>query len=178
MFSSHIKAPVLKKILLENKTCEEKFNNLRELLGIPSEGTVQEQNNETANNNENSKEKILLNLTAFERKLGSQVLDYIQASNFISWNTQTLNLILDGKEIEYSDIAKLLKKVVQSTSPVQPIAFVLFIEALLRLKLPLKFFRDGDSVNTTAQLLLIKDQTSAGFLANQLSSAAHLRLSA
>ena len=87
MFSSHIKAPVLKKLLLENKTCEEKLNNLRELLGIPSEETVQEQNNETANNNENSKEKILLNLTVSERKLGSQVLDYIQASNFISWNT-------------------------------------------------------------------------------------------
>ena len=67
---------------------------------------------------------------------------------------------MDGKEIEYSDIAKLLKKVVQSTSPVQPIAFVLFIEALLRLKFPLKFFREGDLVNTRAQLLLIKDQTS------------------
>ena len=36
MFSSHIKAPVLKQIILE------------ELLGIPSEGTVSEENAEPA----------------------------------------------------------------------------------------------------------------------------------
>ena len=89
-------------------------------------------------------------------KFANQLLDYIQASNFISWNTQTLELILNGKEVEFSNIETLIKKLVQSASPIQPIAFVLFIDALLKLQVPLFLFCDGDAVNTRAQLLLIK----------------------
>ena len=168
MFSSHIKAPVLKQIILEEKPCEEKLNDIKELLGIPSEGTVSEENAEpAADDSMIAKERVLANLTATEKKLGSQVLEYIQTSNFISWNPQTLQIILDGKEIEYSNIEKLIKKLVQTASPVLPIAFVLFIEALVKLKLPLNLFRDGDAVNTRAQLLLMKENTSESEVVNE-----------
>ena len=48
----------------------------------------------------------------------------------------------------------------QTLSPNQPIAFVLFIDALLKLKVPQNLFRDGDAVNTRAQLLTIKNSLS------------------
>ena len=44
MFTSHIKAPVLKGILLEDKSCEEKLNKLKDLVGIPSEQTAETSN--------------------------------------------------------------------------------------------------------------------------------------
>ena len=156
MYTRHIKAPVLKEILLEDKTCEEKLNQLKDLVGIPSEVPVPQNTDERAL----SKEKILADLTPSGRKLANELLDYIEGSEFISWHTQTLELILDGKIIEFSNIQNLIKKVVQTLSPNQPIAFVLFIDALLKLKVPQKLFRDGDAVNTRAQLLTIRNSLS------------------
>ena len=160
MYTRHIKAPVLKEILLEDKTCEEKLNRLKDLVGIPSEVPVPENNLQNTDERALSKEKILADLTASSRKLANELLDYIQASDFISWNPQTFELVLDGKDIEYSNIENLIKKVVQTLSPNQPIAFVLFIDALLKLKVPQNLFRDGDAVNTRAQLLTIKNSLS------------------
>ena len=153
MYTRHIKAPVLKEILLEDKTCEEKLNQLKDLVGIPSELPVPQNTDERAL----SKEKIIAELSISERKTANDLLDYIEGSEFISWHTQTLELILDGKIIEFSNIQNLIKKVVQTLSPNQPIAFVLFIDALLKLKVPQNLFRDGDAVNTRAQLLTIKN---------------------
>ena len=153
MYTQHIKAPVLKEILQEDKTCEEKLNQLKNLVGIPSELPVPQNTDERAL----SKEKIIAELSISERKTANDLLDYIEGSEFISWHTQTLELILDGKKIEYTSIKNLIKKVVQTLSPSQPIAFVLFIDALVKLKVPLKLFRDGDAVNTRAQLLTIKN---------------------
>ena len=157
MYTRHIKAPVLKEILLEDKTCEEKLNRLKDLVGIPSEVPVPENNLQNTDERALSKEKILANLSVSGRKLANQLFDYIQASDFISWNPETFELVLDGKDIEYSNIENLIRKVVQTLSPIQPIAFVLFIDALLKLKVPQTLFRDGDAINTRAQLLLIKN---------------------
>ena len=157
MYTSHIKAPVLKEILLEDKPCEEKLNRLKDLVGIPSEVPVPELTSENSDAKTISKEKILANLSTSGRKLANKIFDYIAASDFISWNPQTLELVLDGKEIEFSNIETLIKKVVQTLSPIQPVAFVLFIDALLKLKVPQNLFRDGDAINTRAQLLLIKN---------------------
>ena len=69
MFTSHIKAPVLKGILLENKSCEEKLNKLKDLVGIPSEQTAETPNAGAADERALSKEKILANLSVSEKKL-------------------------------------------------------------------------------------------------------------
>ena len=159
MYTSHIKAPVLKEILQEDKPCEEKLNKLKDLVGIPSEVPSSETNSETTDARTISKEKIVANLSPSGRKLANKILDYIAASDFISWNTESLELILDGNDVEYSNIETLIGKVVETLSPIQPVAFVLFIDALLKLKVPQSLFRDGDAINTRAQILLIKNST-------------------
>ena len=161
MYTSHIKAPVLKEILQEDKPCEEKLNKLKDLVGIPSEVPASETNSESTDATTLSKEKILANLSPSGRKLANKILDYIATSDFISWNADTLELILDGNAVEFSNIETLIGKVVETLSPIQPVAFVLFIDALLKLKVPQSLFRAGDAINTRAQILLIKNSAVA-----------------
>ena len=167
--SKHIKQESLKNIVLEDLDCEEKLNKIKELLGLPiSEiNEANEETNETsavvdeqANSRIESRSRILQGLKGKELKLAQQLLTEIEKSTFLDWNDDTLELSVDGEYVAHSNIHLLTTKLVHDSSPQIPLGFVTYIDGLLRLKIPLSYFRDSDAIQTREALIKIKSDKS------------------
>ena len=161
--SKHIKQESLKNIVLKDVECEQKLAEIKELLGLPvSEDTpnLENEGNEESNVSDDqriqSRSRILEGLKGKELKLANQLLIEIEKSTFIDWDDDTLELLIDNKLIAHSNIKLLTAKLVHESSPQIPLGFVSYVDGLLRLKLPLNFFRDSDAIQTREALIVIR----------------------
>ena len=165
--SKHIKQESLKNIVLTDLDCEEKLNKIKELLGLPTSEGVERETDDSRNDEETTNEsdlrvqsrsRILEGLKGKELKLAQQLLTEIEKSTFLDWNDDSLELSIDGNLVPHSNIRLLTTKLVHESSPQIPLGFVMYIDGLLRLKLPLSYFRDSDAIQTREALLKIKGE--------------------
>ena len=166
-YTSHIKAAHLKDLLLkEHGTCEEKLDEINKLLGLPQLSQTSSEQSESITTNEQSTseqvderqksiDEILKDVKGKDWKLAKGLLRRIEFSDLISWNYETLEIIVEQKTILHSNIKLLIEKVVRLASPCLPVALLPFILALTKKPIPLNFFQDSDSLSIREGLLKI-----------------------
>ena len=159
MVSNYVKIPQLKKILdVEEQPCEEKLAEIRNLIdggqspmitgdsSLPptvSPTTASPTVSPTA-----SYEKILSKIQKTnDKKTALSLLQEISKSNYLSWDPESLEIIVNGVSIKYSNIALLVKKVVTVGPATLPLAFTIFLASLVKIKAPYSLLRNGDAIN-------------------------------
>ena len=189
MHSNYVKGPKIKAILEENVDCENKIAKISALLdgkaerglklvepsvnGVKNEsegesvdtygvGEGGEKNvvQEATNENKESYDSVVSELSGNDKKNAIEVLDLISKNRSIDWDRSTYELIVGGEKINFSDIRLLIKKTVLTLPISQPIGLTLFIDKLIDLKTPLNYFRSGDAREVRSQLLRIKNWKS------------------
>ena len=172
--TKHIKQDSLKKIVEnDDKGCDEKLDEIRELLGIPkkldNEENLQKDDEITTTNSvpedndpkEESRIKILEGLTGKDLKLAKNLLIEIEKVPNIDWDPLTLELSVNSVIIPHSSIRLMIVKTVKNnTYPTLPYAFVNWVQALVTAKIPLQYFRDADSLNFRQALILIAERST------------------
>ena len=181
-YSSHIKANVLKALVQkEGVECEEKLEEIRKLLGLrplESESSGDQETNDVTNEhdgeentaesgNEVSVREAPVELSARERsikrildefegkykKFANQILLEIEKSSSLSWDYESLELIIDSQKVLHSNIQLLLSKLLEQRSPTLPHGLHKFIDALINIKLPKVYFKGSDVKNIRAFLI-------------------------
>ena len=162
MVSQYVKIPQLKKILdAQEQPCEETLSQIRNLvdggdssLTVSGEATSNGQfpgNN--ANGNFNSYDKILKAIKNLnDRKTALSLLQEISKSDSLTWDPETLEIIISGETIKYTNIALLVKKIVSVAPASLPIGFVLFLASLQKIKAPHTLIRNGDAISVLENL--------------------------
>ena len=181
-YSSHIKANVLKALVQkEGVECEEKLEEIRKLLGLrplESESSGDQETNDVTNEhdgeentaesgNEVSVREAPVELSARERsikrildefegkykKFANQILLEIEKSSSLSWDYESLELIIDSQKVLHSNIQLLLSKLLEQRSPTLPHGLHKFVSALINIKLPKVYFKGSDVKNIRAFLI-------------------------
>ena len=176
-FSRHIKQEALRSIILQDTPCEMRMGEIRELVGLPkvsegnSEGLVAGDvpgavvadvvEGEGGSLHEDAIKRILDGLTGRELSTGRTLLDEIEKSDNLKWDDNSLEMVLNGENVSFSNMNLLVSKLVQKNSPSIPLALVSFINALLINRIPLSYFRDGDSQNIRQALINIGRQSGS-----------------
>ena len=160
MVSQYVKLPQLKKILdVTEQPCEETLSQIRNLVddsgssltltggengsapGVAPGTTVE-------NGNFASYEKILkLIKNSNDKKVALSLLQEISKSDHLSWDPETLEIIISGEPVKYTNIALLVRKIVSVGPTTLPIGFVLFLDSLRKIKAPYTLLRNGDAVS-------------------------------
>ena len=180
-YSSHIKQSALKNVVTQDIPCLEKLAKINELLGLPPPTETIENNEDeteriengaaeespvvpiseanTDDSREKSIENIIQDLTGKSLKLAKQFIIEIEKNPTISWDYDTLEVIIDETPVLHSNIRLLIQKFVIETSAVLPLGLVEFVNKLLQIKLPLKLFKSADVLNIREALLKIRKES-------------------
>ena len=171
----YIKAPQLQRILEADQPCENKLENIRSLLessgqngslkSTPSNGEISSNNveNQLASSvedkgNANNFEKILKEIPSQKDKaLALQLLQEIEKLPHLSWNPNNLEIIINNVAEPFTNIALLIKKIVTENLSSLPIGLTLFIESLLRNKIPYQFYKGQDAIQIRDNLIKISN---------------------
>ena len=165
----------------EGVECEEKLEEIRKLLGLrplESESSGDQETNDVTNEhdgeentaesgNEVSVREAPVELSARERsikrildefegkykKFANQILLEIEKSSSLSWDYESLELIIDSQKVLHSNIQLLLSKLLEQRSPTLPHGLHKFINALINIKLPKVYFKGSDVKNIRAFLI-------------------------
>ena len=173
-FSEYVKVPQLKDILEGSDECEQKLERIKSLMdgskkeegdaerggsGLklvqPSLGGTLGGDEQVKESGGDRYEKVLEKLSGVDRKTALSILESIDRDPNISWNKENFELILNGENIQFSDIRLLVKKIVTTSGLSLPVSLTLFIEYLIKIKLPKNLFRSGDSLQIRDNLLRI-----------------------
>ena len=160
MVSQYVKLPQLKKILdVTEQPCEETLSQIRNLVdNNGSSLTLTGGENGSApgvapgttieNGNFASYEKILKVIkNSNDKKVALSLLQEISKSDHLSWDPETLEIIISGEPVKYTNIALLVRKIVSVGPTTLPIGFVLFLDSLRKIKAPYTLLRNGDAVS-------------------------------
>ena len=101
---------------------------------------------------------------ATEKKHAESILHEIEKSNVLSWSSETLELIIDGSPIKYTNIIHLIKRVVTSFPASLPLGLALFLEALLRIRVSVGLIKNGDAKELMANIIKIRNYSGDGNL--------------
>ena len=165
----------------EGVECEEKLEEIRKLLGLrplESETSGDQETNDVTNEhdgeqntaesgNEVSVREAPVELSARERsikrildefegkykKFAKQILLEIEKSSSLSWDYESLELIIDSQKVLHSNIQLLLSKLLEQRSPTLPHGLHKFVSALINIKLPKVYFKGSDVKNIRAFLI-------------------------
>ena len=77
--------------------------------------------------------------------LGETILDEINRSDFIDYDKNTFEIIVQSELIKFSNIKNLIAFCVTSNAAQIPIGSAIFIEALLKIKASIASLRSGDA---------------------------------
>ena len=166
-FSSHIKQESLRNIVLQESDCDTKLNQIRDLVGLPpmtseeKESEQQEISEPVVDLKAESIKKILDGLEGKDLNLAKNLLVELEKAG-LDWDTQSLELKVDGQTVAHSNLGLLIKKLVRASSPTLPIALVYFIDKIIKYKIPLSYIRDSDSQNIREALLKISERGQGG----------------
>ena len=87
-----------------------------------------------------------------------KIINRIEMTPFLSYDYETLEVIIRGQKILHSSIKELIEHVVRLEVPSLPLSFVTFINSLVDMRLPLFFFKNGDALMIRQNLLAIRKQ--------------------
>ena len=176
--SIYVKIPRIKTIIDDpNTECEKKLNDIRVLVegGKPKPVEPIESSPGTSGLNlvPPASETATVPVTAenfslvldeipgaVEKKNAESLLHEIERSNIIQWSPETLEIIIDGSPVKYTNIKHLIKRVVTSFPASLPLGLTLFLEALLRIKASISLIKNGDSKELMANIIKIKSHSS------------------
>ena len=91
-------------------------------------------------------------------KFCRQILLEIEKSASLSWNYQTLELIINDQTILHSNIQLLLIKLLEQQSPTLPFGLYKFVQALIDIQLPRVYFKGSDVQNIRSFLLKLSEK--------------------
>ena len=95
---------------------------------------------------------------SIEKKTAILILDLISQSKRLSYDSENLELIIDGERVRYTNVQYLIKRVVSGFPAQYPIGLTLFIQELKNINVPLHAFRGGDAKNIWDDLNRIKKE--------------------
>ena len=167
MSSYYVKIPKLLTVLDDSsKDCEEKLSTLKTLITgsspyesdsavrpsepqpvAPPEVTI-----------EDKFEKIFKESPgAQDKKNARALLQEIEKSNKLKWSIDSMELILDGEIIKYTNVLHLIKLVISTGPASLPLGLTLFCDALMSIKAPLTLIRNGDAKEIWSNLTRIHE---------------------
>ena len=183
--TSYVKTPFLKSVLEEDGiSCEAKIEKIKALVdgkklsllksgqttsgssepisSNASNGNVPLTPNNASNDNapsipNNDNDVVLSGLSGKkERQLGEIILDEINRSNFIDYDKNTFEIIVQSEVIKFSNIKNLIAFCVTSNAAQIPIGCAIFIEALMQIKASIASLRSGDAQIIKEDLLRVR----------------------
>ena len=183
----------MKNLIQQPISCEEKLRALEQLLGLPPGSASNDEGGEggqppvvegEGNLNEKqaalvartkSFERITADLSAQERRLAYALLQRIETSDNIGWDFETDEIILSNQRLLHSSIKTIIEKIVVVASPLLPIGFIRFIDALIKIKIPLQYIQNADALNIRLGLLTISRERQ-GLTDQQIEPAEEERM--
>ena len=180
-YTSHVKSGHLKNLIQQPISCEEKLKALEQLLGLPPGSAVNEEGDEngeqpmveegegTGNELENERQaalevrnrsfaRITADLSGQERKIAFALLTRIEAAENIGWDFESDEIILSNERLLHSSMKTIIEKIVVASSPILPIGLIRFIDALIKIKIPLNYIQNSDALNIRLGLLTISNE--------------------
>ena len=186
-YTSHVKASHLKSLIQENTDCESKLRSIEKLLGIPpttsettdqggvsrpvsaeqdgdgqTENVVRDEQQLELDRRERSQNRIFADLTGKDLRLAKSLLQRIETATGISYDYESLEIIINNERLLHSSIKSLIEKLVNVSSPQLPIGFTRFINALIDSKVPVQYIQNSDALNVRLGLLAIKKGKQEG----------------
>ena len=169
----YLKTPhVLKIINNESVTCEEKLANIKNLIDgnkltiapsgveLPSGGQNTQETNSApvATPSQTAIEKIVDEIRGGkEKQYALSLLNEIDRSDYISFNPETLEIIVDGETIKFSNVRNLVQYCISASPSQIPLALAIFIQCMIKIKVPSELLRHGDAQNLRESLIKIDE---------------------
>ena len=187
--TNYLKTPhVLKIINKADVTCEEKLDSIRNLIDgkrlkvLPS-GEELPSNTTEAPVESNSVpiqspiqaaiHRIVNEISGVkEKQLATSLLNEIDRSDYITFDPDTLEIIVNGENIKFSNIKNLVQYCISASPSQIPLAIALFLDSLIKIKIPLELLRHGDALGIRESLLKIEEIKSKGLSSVENTSPA------
>ena len=179
----YLKTPhVLKIINNEGVSCEEKLANIKNLIDgnklkiaksgeelpsgtsategsisapAPTEGPLSAP---ASTPTQSAIEKIVDEIRgAKEKQYALSFLNEIDRSNYITFNPDTLEIIVDGETIKFSDVKNLVQYCINAAPSNLPIALAIFVQCMIKIQLPGDLLRHGDAQELRQSLIKIQE---------------------
>lgn len=182
----YLKTPhVLKIINNESVTCEEKLANIKNLIDgnkltiapsgveLPSGGqnTQETSSAPVATPSQSAIEKILDEIRGGkEKQYALSLLNEIDRSDYISFNPETLEIIVDGETIKFSNVKNLVQYCVSAAPSQIPLALAIFVQCMIKIKLPSELLRHGDAQNLRESLIKIAELKAKDSVSGEVAS--------
>ena len=88
--------------------------------------------------------------------MGEIILQSINQSNYMSYDRNSFEIIVDSETIRFTNIKHLISFCVTNNAANLPIGLTLFLEGLLHIKTDVSAIRSGDSIGIKDDLLKIR----------------------
>ena len=177
--SHYLKTPHVLKILnKEGVACEEKLDELRNLIGgkglklLPPGEELPERTQEAPVESnpppaqtaaQAAIEKIVSEISgAKEKQLARSLLNEIDRSDYISFDPDNLEIIVDGENIKFSNIKNLVQYCISANPSQLPLGIALFLQCMIKIKIPSELLRHGDALGIRESLIKIEELRSRG----------------
>ena len=179
----YLKTPhVLKIINNDSVSCEEKLANIKNLIDgnkltiaasgaeLPSAGVDTQQLNSApvsasvSTPVESAIERIVDEIRGSkEKQYALSLLNEIDRSDYISFNPETLEIIVGGETIKFSNVKNLVQYCISASPAQMPLAIAIFIECMIKIKLPSELLRHADAQGLRDSLIKIEQLKGASW---------------
>ena len=166
--TSYIKSPHLTAVIDDTGiSCEQKIERIKGLIDgkklslLKSGEAINSRPDNGVNNGDAAASRseydvILSDLNgAKERELGETILQSINQSDYMSYDRNSLEIIVASETIRFTNIKNLIQFCVKNDAANLPIGLTLFLEGLLHIKTAVHAIRSGDSVAIKDDLIKI-----------------------
>ena len=166
--TSYIKSPHLTAVIDDTGiSCEQKIERIKGLINgkklslLKSGEAINSRPDNGVNNGDAAAPRseydvILSDLNgAKERELGETILQSINQSEYMSYDRNSLEIIVASETIRFTNIKNLIQFCVKNDAANLPIGLTLFLEGLLHIKTAVHAIRSGDSVAIKDDLIKI-----------------------
>lgn len=166
--TSYIKSPHLTAVIDDTGiSCEQKIERIKGLIDgkklslLKSGEAINSRPDNGVNNGDAAAPRseydvILSDLNgAKERELGETILQSINQSDYMSYDRNSLEIIVASETIRFTNIKNLIQFCVKNDAANLPIGLTLFLEGLLHIKTAVHAIRSGDSVAIKDDLIKI-----------------------
>ena len=182
--SQYLKTPhVLKIINKDGVACEEKLTEIKNLIDgkglkvlppreeLPDntpEAPVESNPVPTPTATQTAIEKIVSEISgAKEKQLARSLLNEIDRSNYISFDPNTLEIIVNGENIKFSNVKNLVKYCISANPSHLPLGIAIFLDSLIKIQIPIELLRHGDALGIRDSLLKIEELKSKGLTSGE-----------
>ena len=181
----YLKTPHVLKILNnESVSCEEKLTNIKNLIDgnkltiAPSGAELPSgaQNTEVTSSapvttpSQSAIEKIVDEIKGGkEKQYALSLLNEIDRSDYISFNPETLEIIVDGETIKFSNVKNLVQYCISAAPSQMPLAIAIFIQCMIRIKVPHELLRHGDAQALRESLIKIDELKGKGSASDEVA---------